>query len=151
MRYFLLLFFTISTLFGSDGEVPGQSSNYFEEFVNMMITLLFLLGFAIATLFIVKKIMRSKMRHREGVKAIKIVEKQPLHGKAALYLVDILGKSVVIGESAAGIHLITEIPAEVNAEELKEEVLLTETLPKGSFKEIIQNKLSLFFFKKTQL
>lgn len=144
-RFFLLgiTLFANSLLAESAPEASGQSYNYFEEFVNMMITLAMLLGLAIITLMVVKKVMRSKLRHAQANVAIKILEKRALNPKASLYLVEILGKAVVISESPQGIQLITEIPAEVNHQAPFEE---PEKVSKSQFKELLQSKLGMIFF-----
>jgi flagellar biosynthetic protein FliO len=145
MKQCLALFlFFFTPLFGEDtiNEVAneGQSYNYWSEFVNMLVTLVFVLILIFATVWLLKKIMRSRVQTLNRSNGIKILERRPLNPKAALYLVDILGKGVVLSESQAGIHLVAELPDTVNAEELLEQ-LQEVNKPRVSFKEIFAKKM----------
>ncbi len=88
----------------------GKSYNYWGEFVNMIITLMIIVGLIFISVIILKKIMRSRMAQVNRGASIKIIERRPINQKASLYLVNIAGKLVVIGESQAGLNLITELP-----------------------------------------
>jgi len=136
----ILIMFFFTPLFGEETlsditNVKGQSYNYWSEFVNMLITLVFVLILIFATVWLLKKIMRSRAQTLNRTNGIKILERRPLNQKAALYLVDILGKGIVISESQAGIHVVSEFPENVKVEELLEQ-LQEENRSKGSFKEI---------------
>jgi len=88
----------------------GKSYNYWGEFVNMIITLMIIVGLIFISVIILKKIMRSRMAQVNRGAWIKIIERRPINQKASLYLVNVAGKLVVIGESQAGLNLITELP-----------------------------------------
>lgn len=88
----------------------GKTYNYWGEFVNMILTLLIIVGLIFVSVIVLKKIMRSRLHHMNKGASIKILERRPINQKSSLYLVDIAGKIVIIGESQAGIHLITELP-----------------------------------------
>ncbi len=140
MRRFLALPFLMCTsIFAEDMvDVEGSTYNYGSQFVNMLLTLGFVLILIFASVWLLKKIMRSRLQTLNRCNGIKILERRPLNPKASLYLVDILGRGVVISESTAGIHLVTEFPADVNVqdliderqEELKPETSFTENLAK---------------------
>ena len=88
----------------------GKTYNYWGEFVNMIITLLIIIGLIFLSVVVLKKIMRSRMQHVNRSAAIKVLERRAINQKTSLYLVDIAGKTVVIGESPAGLNLITDLP-----------------------------------------
>ena len=88
----------------------GKSYNYWGEFVNMIITLMIVVALIFISVIVLKKVMRSRMHHINRGARIKIIERRPINQKASLYLVDIAGKIVMIGESPAGLNLITELP-----------------------------------------
>jgi flagellar biosynthetic protein FliO len=118
-RILILLVATTSTLLGDEplgGE--GQTYNYASQFVNMLLTLGFVLVLIFASVWLLKKIMRSRLQTLNRGNGIKVLERRPLNQKASLYLIDILGQGVVVAESAAGIHLITTFPPEVNVQEM---------------------------------
>ena len=111
MKHFLnTLLFIFTPLFADDtiNEITakeGKTYNYWGEFVNMLITLAFVLVLLFATVWFLKKIMRSRVHSLNRSNGIKILERRPLNSKASLYLIEILGKGVVIAESQAGIRL----------------------------------------------
>lgn len=118
--------------------VEGQTYNYWGEFVNMLITLFFILGLIFVTVWFLKKLMRSRLQHLNRSTGIKILEKRVLNPKSSLYLVDVLGKGLVIAESPSGIQLITEFSPDVDIElaldqvqdEQKESVSIKESFAK---------------------
>jgi flagellar biogenesis protein FliO len=126
----------------------GQSYNYWSEFVNMLVTLGFVLILIFATVWLLKKIMRSRVQTLNRCNGIKILERRPLNPKASLYLVDILGKGVVIAESPAGIHVVTEFPDTVKIEELFDQIQ-EEKKPPLSFKETFAKKLKKLVVKRS--
>ena len=95
--------------------VEAQSYNYWGDFVNMLMMLGVILVLIFVSVFALKKLMRSRMQQLNKSTGIKIVERRNLNSKASLYVVEILGKSVVISESPACIHLVTELPEEKDA------------------------------------
>jgi flagellar biosynthetic protein FliO len=123
MRILSLLFFMFSTyLFGDEkNPVEGQTYNYASQFVNMLLTLGFVLLLIFASVWLLKKLMRSRLQTMNRANGIKILERRPLNPKACLYLVDILGKGVVISESPAGIHVVTEFAEGIDVEALLDE------------------------------
>jgi flagellar biosynthetic protein FliO len=145
MRQCLALFlFFFTPLLADDtaGELTvreGQSYNYWSEFVNMLVTLAFVLILIFITVWLLKKIMRSRVQTLNRCNGIKILERRPLNPKASLYLIDILGKGIVVSESQAGIHLITEFPDTVKIEELFEQ-LQGEQKERPSFGETMSKK-----------
>ena len=137
-KFFVLALMFFTSLFADEtvNEITkeGPSYNYWAEFVNMLLTLGFVLILIILSVWVLKKIMRSRIHILNRSNGIKILERRPLNQKSSLYLVDILGKGVVIAESPAGIHKICEFSDEVNVEELFEQ-LQEEQKPLPSFKE----------------
>lgn len=102
----------------ADLGVEGQSYNYMGQFVNMLLTLGFIVVLIFVSVFVLKKLMRSRIQHLNKSTGIKILERRALNSKASLYLVDVLGKGVVISESPSGIQVVTEFPADANVEEM---------------------------------
>lgn len=139
MRYLFLLFLS-TPLFADE----GVQHSYFEEFINMMMTLVFVLGLAIVTLLFIRKMMRSRAKQLNLSTGIKVLEKRVMSQKAALYLIDILGKGVVIAESPAGIQVVTQFPEGISVEALLE-AQAGEELPK---KERFQEVMKRLFSKK---
>lgn len=147
MRPCLALFLFFFTPLCADDTVneivakEGQSYNYWSEFVNMLVTLAFVLILIFVTVWLLKKIMRSRVQTMNRSNGIKILERRPLNPKASLYLIDILGKGVVISESQAGIHVVTEFPDDVKIEELFEQLQEEQKPTSIPFRETFAKKL----------
>lgn len=115
MRFrYLLPLLVSSSLFADEAEPAAY--NYWHDFVNMILTLLFVLALIFLTVWFLKRIMRSRVETLNRSTGIKILERRALGPKAALYLVDILGKGVVISESPSGIAKISEFPPDADVE-----------------------------------
>ncbi len=156
--FFLLLPFLLTFVFSLYGEEApkdslfpsgllseGQSYHYWKDFVNMLITLLFVLGLVFVSVWFLKKMMRSRMRQLNRTTGIKVLERRALTPKSSLYLISILGKGVVIAESPAGIECITELSMEKDVETLLEEKALeANAAPSTSFATLLQKKMDLF-------
>ncbi len=126
-----LFFFTSAFADETINEITAgesKSYNYWGEFANMLLTLGFVIILIFLTVWLLKKLMRSRMHSLNRSNGIKILEKRPLNPKAALYLIDVLGKGVVISESAAGIQLITEFTDTTKMQEM----LMQQQLGKSS-------------------
>lgn len=145
MFLFIFSFSLFSIAQGATSEESAHPS-YLKEFFNMILTLVFVLSLAFISVFFLKKIMRSKMTHFNQATGIKILERRALNPKASLYLVDILGKGVVIGESqSGGIQLITEFPSNTDLELLlAQETELLAGKKKTPFKSLQNEFLKLF-------
>ena len=118
--------------------------SYGTDLLNMLLTLGFVLALAFVSIIFLRRMMRQKMKQLNRATGIKILERRALNQKSSLYLVDILGKGVVISESqGGGIQLITEFPAGTDLELLLAE---EETLDKSksSLKDSLQKNLSRF-------
>ncbi len=128
---------------GELSEVFAPSGSFFGEFINMLVTLLFLLLVIFLSLFFLKKLLGRKMKQNMQGKGIKILQRRAINPKVSLYLVDICGKGIVIGDSPGGVHLITEFPEGTDLQ-----ALLEEDSPPPSFKEILQKKITSSIFRK---
>ncbi len=97
-----------------DAATEGTTYNYWAEFVNMLITLFVIVALIIVSVWVLKRVMRSRFKQLNDSTAIKVLERRALNPKASIYLVDILGKGVVIAESQSGISLIKEFSEDDN-------------------------------------
>lgn len=98
----------------------AQSFTYTHEFVNMMISLGVVLVLLIGTVWFLKKIMNARHTKLNEMHAIRILEKRMLSQKAALYLVEVNGKTVLIGDSPSGIQKVMEVNFEALEEDPQE-------------------------------
>lgn len=114
----------------------GQGYNYWGQFVNMLLTLGFIIVLIFVTVYVLKRLMRSRIQHLNKSTGIKILERRALNSKTSLYLIDVLGKGVVISESQSGIQVVTEFPPDVNVEEMLGQQQNNPSL----FKELIEKR-----------
>lgn len=146
LKFFLLFSFLFTPLFAEDeslelfGGAQSQNYNFWGEFFHMMMTLGFIIILILVSVWVLKKIMRGRVQTLNRSNGIKILERRPLNPKASLYLVDILGKGVVISESQSGIQVITEFSHDTNIKELYEE-MLDQHSPSTGIKESLTSKL----------
>jgi flagellar biogenesis protein FliO len=81
-----------------DKNSTPQPISYKAAFTKMIFLLIGIIALAIFTLYMFKKISRSRFFHHDD-KAMKILEKKPLSQKSMLYLMEIEGSKVLIMES----------------------------------------------------
>lgn len=100
MRYFFLF-----------DEVLPEASDYtlHTYTVNMIVTPLLLVAFILFTVWAVKKLMRSRMTQLNRKTQIQLLERRALHAKSSLYLIEVEGERFLIGDSHAGLHLISKL------------------------------------------
>jgi flagellar biosynthetic protein FliO len=128
----------------SESGSEGKPYSYWHDFINMLFSLLFILIILGVSIWFLKRMMRSRLRHLNRSTSIKILERRPLSPKASLYLVEILGKGIVISESQNGIQTITEFGPEIHLEKL----MTSEEKPRLTFSEMLQKKLKSLQTKK---
>lgn len=103
-------------------ETFGQTYNYWGQFVNMLLSLGLIIVLIFVSVYFLKRLMRSRIHHLNKTTGIKILERRALTSKTSLYLIEVLGKGVVISDSPSGIQVVTEFPSDVNVEEKIEQL-----------------------------
>lgn len=98
----------------------AQSFTYTHEFVNMMISLGVVLTLLIATVWFLKRIMNARHTKLNELHSIQILEKRMLSQKSSLYLIEVHGKTVLIGDSASGIQKVMDVDSTLLEEEPQE-------------------------------
>lgn len=84
--------------------------NYSGELVNMALSLVCVTAVIALSVFVMKKILKTKWRFQKNGQAITILERKALSPKSAIYLVDVLGKGLVIAEGPQGVTTLKELP-----------------------------------------
>lgn len=120
--------------------------NYGADLFKMLLTLGFVLGLAFVSIIFLRRMMGQKMKQLNRANGIKILERRILNQKSSLYLIDVLGKGLVISESPSGIQLLAEFPPGTDLElRLAEEELQMKN--SGSLKETLQKNLARFLHR----
>lgn len=82
-------------------------------FINEFLNMLFVLGGIIALMLVVAWILKRVLSTRElqmnETSVIKVLERRALNPKSALYLVEVHGKGLIIGETPNGLSSLGEI------------------------------------------
>lgn len=93
--------------------VDEPADKFTGELLNMLMTLGFLVAGILALSWILKRMLNAKVQQQNVSSNIKVLERRSLSPKAGIYLIEVLGKTLVIGESPAGFqHLATIDDAE---------------------------------------
>ncbi len=118
------MFMRLFTLFASDlpsateGEIPMIVENVEGVFFRMIISFFAFVLFAGASLYFLRRFLRN--RGQKGpVRHIHILEKKAISPKSMLYLVDLEGKKILIGESQVELRVIGKVEKE-KKEDLEE-------------------------------
>lgn len=98
----------------SEEEKPDRFTS---ELVNMLTTLGIFIGALIALSWVLKKLMSQRVEQVNQHSNIKIVERRTLSPKSNIYLLDILGKTLVIAETPAGITHLSTIDGTIDDQE----------------------------------
>lgn len=118
------LFIVASFLFAEEAPAPTQAPNYLleeetpfernapdfqESLYQMLTTLGILLAVVIATAYFLKRFLNQRMEQLNADSNIKILERRSLNPKSAIYLVEVEGNKILVGESASGLHDLGKI------------------------------------------
>lgn len=123
MFYFLCFFVSFSVLNAEEPIKENVPPSIFEElkednygmsqFMGEMIQMLTVLGVILAIMIIgsllIKRVVNNRMHQMNSSSSIKILERRMLSAKAGIYLLDIKGQGLLIGESPNGLTMLGEV------------------------------------------
>ena len=89
---------------------PHRDS-FFAEFLSMMIVLSMTLAGMVIIAWILKRFLNRRMQDANLTSTIKILEQRMLGHKSALYVIEIEGIKILIGETPGGLSRLGEIPS----------------------------------------
>ena len=102
-----------------------NEENFRSKFANMLAILGLLIAFMLLASWSIKRMMKTRVSEINTASSIKILETRYLSPKATLYLLDVMGKGILISESTAGVNQIASIPLE-DLKEQKEDTPYVE-------------------------
>jgi len=82
---------------------------FFQEFIRMLFALGFIIVLIFVAAWIFKRILNQRLKQINITSEIKILERRSLSPKTSVYLLEVMGKGVLIGESPAGIQRLGDI------------------------------------------
>jgi flagellar biogenesis protein FliO len=84
--------------------------NFTKEFIKMLgalgILVAALLGFA----FVFKKVIKNRTSMMDNSSNIRVLERRAIAPKLSVYIIDVAGTKIIVGESPAGLQRLGELP-----------------------------------------
>ena len=112
-------------------KTDDTNSRFFMEFVQMLITLGFILVLILLAGWFLRRLLNTRLQQANTTSAIKVLERRSLTPKSALYLIEVAGKKIVIAETHAGITRLTDFPTDTS----------TAIEEKPSFDKVLKDKM----------
>lgn len=135
------LFGTTLSLFGttlSTGVAPSSAATgytYASQFVNMLVGLGAILIILFCTIWVMKKISRISWLKPIHTSRLVIKERKVLSNKSTLYVIEMDGETILIGESVGGISVVHRTTLSAESHEANEPVPSPPLpLPHSSFR-----------------
>lgn len=113
-------------LFGTELDLPGnhhvekESDTFEQKFANMLIVLGLLIAFMIIAAWALKRMMKTRISGINMSSAIKIIETRNLSPRSTLYLLEVNGHPLLVGETASGITKLASFSIEEDDRNLSE-------------------------------
>jgi flagellar protein FliO/FliZ len=89
-----------------------ESDDFQAKFINMLVMLALLIGLMIAASWMIKRMMKTRTTQLNTSSSIKVLETRYLSPRSTLYLLEINGKGLLVGESHTGITSLGYISLE---------------------------------------
>src|SRR5205823_12809004 len=107
------------------GYNAGMSDSYGE----LLVTSLIVLGVVCVGAFVVVRLLGKVMGRAKGAHLLDVVARLPLEPRRALYVVEVAGKTLLVGTSEMGLSVLTEL----DAAEVKARIV-----PRTSFVQMVR-------------
>lgn len=96
-----------SLIFGEEVAFPTppdiETGAFFYSFMKMLVVLGIMVGVLLAISWYMKRLVGSRVVKGNEDSLIKLIDQRSLSGRTVIYLLEIEGKSLVVGESANGL------------------------------------------------
>ncbi|SCA63763.1 Uncharacterized protein SCG7109_BB_00040 [Chlamydiales bacterium SCGC AG-110-M15] len=118
---------------------PEKSEfNFGEEFSKMILILALIIGLLLFSAWFLKRLMHQRVEQMNQSSEIKILERRIINQKTIIYIMEVSGKRIVVGESPAGLTTLADLGSETNPSTTSKSE--TPQSP-GSFGDILQRKI----------
>lgn len=116
----IYLFFFLISLFGMAFGIDQEplvspeegTSRFFYEFIKMLLILSAMVSVLFLISWYLKRLTQQKFERTNEGSLIKVIESRSLSARSILYLLDVEGKSFIIGETPQGLVKLGEYPQE---------------------------------------
>ena len=100
-----------------------EEDRFFYELINMLSTLGLIVGGVLIVAWFLKKILHGKIQHLNGGNFIKVIEHRTLSPRTTIYLLDIQGERMIVGESMNVVYHLGNLQSDrPNSFSINEEV-----------------------------
>lgn len=96
---------------------PVEGRDFMWEFVNMLITLGFVIVLLFALMWFLRRIVNNRMNQMNTSSHVKILETRALSSKTVIYLLEIQGTGIAIAESHNGITRLSQFDLNIYSQE----------------------------------
>jgi flagellar biogenesis protein FliO len=85
-----------------------SGSRFYQEFINMLLTLGLLVGLLIGASWFMKRMMNTRLQMANDSSLIKIIEQRALSQRTTLHLIDLQGSQYLIAETQNALLLVSK-------------------------------------------
>jgi flagellar biogenesis protein FliO len=75
------------------------STDYGAAFIKMFLSLIVIVALLVITFLFLRRLVQSRLKRGIGMESIRIIERKMISPKSVLYLIEVDGQKVLIGES----------------------------------------------------
>lgn len=93
----------------ADKVVDDETTHFFNEFIKMLGTLGLLIAIMIFSSWVLKGMLNKQKQRMTSSDSIKVLERCQLSHNGSLYLIEVDNKTLLVGESAQNITLLTDL------------------------------------------
>ena len=86
----------------------AQEDHFTRDLMQMLLTLGMIVGMIFVITWFLKKMLNTRIQQLNTSSDIKILERRSLTPKTAIYLLDVKGKGIIIGESTNGLTRLAD-------------------------------------------
>lgn len=91
---------------------PQEQDRFLQEFLSMITTLGIIVAVILFISWFLKRLVNSRIQQVNTVSLIKIIDHRSLSPKSTIYLIEIYGKQLLVGETTHGIATLKEFSKE---------------------------------------
>ncbi|SCA64035.1 hypothetical protein SCG7086_BP_00050 [Chlamydiales bacterium SCGC AG-110-P3] len=88
---------------------PTEATDFGKQFIHMLLSLGFVLAVLLLGAWVLKRMMGQRMLQMNTSSTIKVLERRTLSPKASLYLIDVNGQGLLVGETPGGLERLGDV------------------------------------------
>lgn len=117
-----------------------QDYSFQDQILKMLFALAMVVGLILLATWLMRRLSKNRMQYGNHAHHIKVIERRPIAPKTTLYLLDILGRGVVIADAPGGVRTLYELPPEINLANLQQSAESSHSKPR--FVDILSKRVN---------